>query len=138
MSENSLLCFLRDKNALVWQGPELQLFQEVRSRSHYLGNSKGILFLSDDRAPQGKLAAASWTRSVGPSCLCQSLSFKVTRYNCSYQKISSDDLCSNLAASIEISGKLCTFDISMKFGTLIAVTNTNIFRYSAKLDVHGF
>ena len=30
------------------------------------------------------------------------------------------------------------FDTSMKFGTSIAVTNTSIFRYSAKLDVHWF
>ena len=30
------------------------------------------------------------------------------------------------------------FDTSIKFGTLIAVTNTSIFRYSAKLNVHWF
>ena len=30
------------------------------------------------------------------------------------------------------------FDASMKFGTLIAVTNTSIFRYSAKLEVLWF
>ena len=30
------------------------------------------------------------------------------------------------------------FDTSVKSGTLTAVTNTSIFRYSAKLDVHWF
>ena len=34
--------------------------------------------------------------------------------------------------------KCALFDTSIKFDTLIAVTNTTIFRYSAKSDVHWF
>ena len=40
--------------------------------------------------------------------------------------------------SSKLEANCALFDTSMKFDTLITVTNRNIFRYSTKLELHGF